>query len=108
MADRQESAFYSGLIWRLVTSVAIVAACLGAQQIYSIAQGTIEGPLAVKQIEDNPVEYTTGRAVAAVNVAAIIGAIGIVGTIIVWVPFAIRVQKQRTASRANRWNGGGL
>ncbi|MCH5374156.1 MAG: hypothetical protein JJ992_09275 [Planctomycetes bacterium] len=58
--------------WRLALTAIVVLACILTIGAYSHVQGVIEGPLAVKQLQDDPIEYAIGQGIARANVPGMI------------------------------------
>jgi len=68
----------------------VVLACGLAIKTYSNIQGVIEGPIAVKQLQDDPMDYAIGQTVASANVPGMIATVAVLTLVVVWSSYVAR------------------
>ena len=81
--------------WRLAATLAVVVLCGVSVRAISLIQGPVEGPLAVRQLEDNPVDYSLGRAVAVANLPGWIEAVAAFTVVALWVTYLLQYGQHR-------------
>lgn len=79
-----------GVGWRVALTVAVLLLCGVSVRVVSMLEGPVTGPLAVRQMADDPVDYSVGRAVAVADIPAVIEAVSAVLVLAVWVSYALR------------------
>jgi hypothetical protein len=73
--------------WRVAVTVAVLLLCGVSVRVVSIVQGPLQGTLAVRQVEDDPVDYSVGRAATVVDIPAAIEVVSLIIVAAVWIPF---------------------
>lgn len=76
--------------WRVAATLAVLVLCGVSVRVVSLLQGPVEGPLAVRQIEDDAVDYTVGRAVAVANIPGWIEYISGFVVVALWVAYVLQ------------------
>ncbi len=78
------------LRWPLAATIIVLLACGLAIKAYSNIQGVIEGPIAVKQLQDDPIDYAIGQTVASANVPGMIATGAVLTLIALWSSYVAR------------------
>ena len=82
--------------WRIAATLALLLFCSVSVRVVSLLQGPVQGPLAVRQIEDNATDYALGHAAAVIDVPTIIEFLSFGVVVAVWISFVwLYVQYRR-------------
>lgn len=81
--------------WRVAATLVVLVLCGVSVRVVSLLQGPVEGPLAVRQIEDDTIDYSIGRAVAVANIPGWIETMSAIIVLAVWISFVVQYSHHR-------------